>query len=77
MSHSHDSRFAGCSGKPSGKIRRSRSRLAGEPPDVLITPQVGHISLLEFDKAGELIDLGRKAIDDNRAQIESALEYLG
>lgn len=57
--------------------RVTRSRLAGEPPDVLITPQVGHISLLEFDKAGELIDLGREAIDDSRAQIESALEYLG
>lgn len=57
--------------------RVTRSRLAGEPPDVLVTPQVGHISLLEFDKAEELIALGRKAVDDARPQIESALEYLG
>ena len=57
--------------------RITRSRLAGEPPDVLITPHVGHISLLEFDKAEELIALGRKAVDDARPQIESALAYLG
>lgn len=57
--------------------RITRSRLAGEPPDVLLTPQVGHISLLEFDKAEELIALGRQAVDDARPQIESALEYLG
>lgn len=57
--------------------RITRSRLAGEPPDVLLTPQVGHISLLEFDKAAELIALGRQAVDDMRPQIESALEYLG
>lgn len=57
--------------------RITRSRLAGDPPDVLITPQVGHISLLEFDKAAELIALGRQAVDDMRPQIESALEYLG
>lgn len=56
--------------------RITRSRLAGEPPDVLVTPQVGHISLLEFDKAKELIALGRQSVDDVRPQIESALEYL-
>ncbi len=56
--------------------RITRSRLAGDPPDVLVTPQVGHISLLEFDKAQELIALGRKAVDDVRPQIDSALDYL-
>ncbi|PQA88919.1 patatin-like phospholipase family protein [Hyphococcus luteus] len=57
--------------------RVTRSRLAGDPPDVLVTPQVGHISLLEFDKAEELIALGRKAVDDVRPQIDSALDFLG
>jgi len=57
--------------------RITRSRLAGDPPDVLVTPHVGHIGLLDFDKAEELIALGRKAIDEMRPQIESALEYLG
>lgn len=57
--------------------RITRSRLAGEPPDVLITPQVGHISLLEFDKAEEMISLGRQAVDDARPQIDAAMDYLG
>jgi hypothetical protein len=40
--------------------RLTRSRLAGDPPDVQITPRVGHISLLEFERAEELIREGRR-----------------
>ncbi|MHA7872252.1 MAG: patatin-like phospholipase family protein [Hyphococcus sp.] len=56
--------------------RTTRSRLAGDPPDVLIMPQVGHIALLDFDRADELITLGREAIDRQWPQIEKALEFL-
>lgn len=56
--------------------RITRSRLAGDPPDVLVAPQVGHIPLLDFDQADKLIDLGRKAVDDAMPQIETAAEYL-
>ena len=56
--------------------RVTRSRLAGDPPDVLMTPHVGHIPLLDFDKADELIALGRAAVDEHRAQIEGAMSYL-
>lgn len=56
--------------------RITRSRLAGDPPDVLIAPAVGHIPLLDFDRADELIDLGRKAVDQQMPKIERALEYL-
>lgn len=56
--------------------RITRSRLAGDPPDVLVAPQVGHVPLLDFDQADELIKLGRKAVDDVMPQIESALEYM-
>ncbi|WP_425409372.1 patatin-like phospholipase family protein [Hyphococcus sp.] len=56
--------------------RITRSRLAGDPPDVLITPQVGHVPLLDFDQAEELIRLGREAIDGAADQIEAAAKYL-
>ncbi len=56
--------------------RITRSRLAGDPPDVLVAPQVGHIPLLDFDQADELIELGRKAIDEAAPQIETAVKYL-
>lgn len=56
--------------------RMTRSRLAGDPPDVLITPKVGHIALLDFDRADELIALGRAAADEAMPSIENALRVL-
>lgn len=43
--------------------RITRSRLAGDPPDVSINPRVGHIGLLDFHRADELIELGESAVD--------------
>jgi NTE family protein len=57
--------------------RITRSRLAGDPPDVLVTPAVGHVGLLEFDRADELIALGRAAIDEQAQAIRSAIAFLG
>lgn len=56
--------------------RVTRARIAGEPPDVLMTPQAGHIPLLDFDRADELIKLGRNAVDHQIRELESALTYL-
>jgi NTE family protein len=48
--------------------RISRSRLAGDPPDVLINARLGTIGLFDFHRADELIAIGREAtrrvIDD-------------
>lgn len=41
--------------------RISRSRLAGDPPDIMINPRLGAIGLFEFDKAEMAIQLGREA----------------
>jgi len=43
--------------------RLTRSRLAGDPPDVHIKPLLGHIGMLEFEKAEELIKLGEEAAE--------------
>ena len=56
--------------------RVTRSRLAGDPADILVMPDVGHIPLLDFDRAEELIVLGRNAIDQHRHSIENTLSYL-
>lgn len=56
--------------------RITRSRLAGDPPDVLITPKVGHVPLLDFDKADDLIRHGREAVDECMPSIEKAIEHL-
>jgi len=54
--------------------RIMRSRLAGDPPDVLITARTNKIGLFEFHRADELIALGReaarKAIEEIRDHID-------
>ncbi|HET6377890.1 MAG TPA: patatin-like phospholipase family protein [Methylocella sp.] len=41
--------------------RISRSRLAGDPPDILINSRLGKIGLFDFHRADELIAAGREA----------------
>ena len=41
--------------------RIARARLASDPPDVTITPQIGSIGLSDFDRADEMIHLGHEA----------------
>jgi len=53
--------------------RITRSRLAGEPPDVLIAPRLAHIGILEFDRAAEAVAIGHAAASMLRPSIELAL----
>lgn len=58
--------------------RITRSRLAGEPPDIHITPRVGHIGLAEFDRADELIRRGTQAAEAALPDIRDAMRaYRG
>lgn len=56
--------------------RLSRSRMAGDPPDVLISPRVGHVSLLDFDKADELVRLGRESVLLATPYLDEAMAIL-
>lgn len=57
--------------------RISRSRLAGDPPDVHIAPKLGHIGFVEFDRAEELIQLGAAAAEAALPEIREALTMAG
>ncbi len=57
--------------------RISRSRLAGDPPDVMIAPKVGHIGLLEFDQAPDAIAAGEEAVRQTMPTLREALAVLG
>jgi NTE family protein len=57
--------------------RLTRSRLAGDPPDVHIAPRVGHIGLLEFERAEEAIKEGETAVERARPELMDALEAMG
>ena len=41
----------------------TRTRLAGEPPHVMLTPRLGHIGLMEFNRAKEAIAEGRLCVE--------------
>lgn len=56
--------------------RLARSRLAGDPPDVLIVPRIGHIGLMEFDRAEELIAEGEAAVERAMPDIKAAYAIL-
>jgi NTE family protein len=56
--------------------RIARSRLAGDPPDVVIDPRIGHIGMAEFDRAAELIEEGAAAVERKLPQIRDALTVL-
>ena len=57
--------------------RLSRSRLAGDPPDVTIAPRLGHIGLLEFDRADEAMQEGADAVQRSKPFLSEALGILG
>jgi NTE family protein len=56
--------------------RLARSRLAGDPPDVLIVPRIGHIGLMEFDRAEELMDEGEASVERAMPDIKAAYSVL-
>jgi NTE family protein len=43
------------------QVRITRSRMAGDPADVVVAPRLAHLGLLDFHRAGEAIDEGRRA----------------
>ncbi len=57
--------------------RISRSRLAGEPPDVHIAPRLGHIGLFEFDRAEEAIAEGEAAVERALPELRDAFAIFG
>jgi NTE family protein len=44
------------------QARITRSRMAGDPPDLLVAPRLDDFALLDFDRAAEAIDAGRRAV---------------
>lgn len=51
--------------------RITRARLAGDPPDVTIRPELGHIGLLEFDRAAEAIAAGERATEHAVGELQA------
>lgn len=57
--------------------RIARSRLAGDPPDLMISPKLARIGLFEFQKAKEAIAAGEEATERALADIRTSMVALG
>ena len=56
--------------------RITRARLAGDPPDLLISPRVGKIGWFDFHRADDLIAHGAKAAERAIESIQEAIHIL-
>lgn len=45
------------------EVRIARSRMAGEPPEVVVAPRLARLRLLDFHRAKEAIEEGRRAVE--------------
>jgi NTE family protein len=44
------------------QVRITRTRMAGDPPEILVTPRLADFGLLDFDRAPEAIAEGERAV---------------
>jgi len=56
--------------------RITRARLAGDPPDVLISPRLGGVGWFEFHRAAEAIDIGAEAAEKAIGAVSEAVTAL-
>ena len=56
--------------------RITRARLAGDPPDLLITPRVGEFGWFDFHRAAELIELGVRSTERAMESIQEAVDVI-
>jgi NTE family protein len=56
--------------------RITRARLAGDPPDLLISPRVGQIGWFDFHRAADLIEFGARSAERAIDSIQEAINVL-
>ncbi|MGH6727841.1 MAG: patatin-like phospholipase family protein [Pseudolabrys sp.] len=56
--------------------RITRARLAGDPPDVLISPRLGAVGWFDFHRAGQAITIGAEAAEKAMEAVTEAITAL-
>lgn len=54
--------------------RITRSRMAGDPPDIVLSPRVAHLGLLEFYRADEAVQEGRECVQRMALEIRHLVD---
>ena len=58
------------------QVRIGRSRMAGEPPDLIVAPRLSQLGLLDFHRSREAIDEGRRAMEAALPGLRTLLDEL-
>ena len=53
--------------------RITRSRMAGDPPDILLSPKLSHLGLLEFDQGAIAIAEGRACVERMHSELDHVI----
>jgi NTE family protein len=56
--------------------RITRARMAGEPPDIHVTPRLRHIGVMDFERAEEAIYEGHAAVERERTELNAIKHAL-
>jgi len=56
--------------------RITRSRMAGDPPEIILSPHLSQLGLMEFDQASIAIEEGRACVKRMRPALEQLLVEL-
>jgi len=55
------------------QVRITRSRLAGEPADVMIRPRLANFALMDYHRGAEAIDEGERAVERSLQELRELL----
>ncbi len=54
--------------------RITRSRMAGDPAEIMLSPRLAHINMMEFDRADEVIEEGRASVKRFQSVLDDLLQ---
>lgn len=54
----------------------TRSRMAGDPPDIMLSPRLSHIGLLEFDRGPEAIAEGSACVERMLPELTYLIQHI-
>jgi len=56
--------------------RITRSRMVGDPPNLVLSPDLGHFQLMDFHRAEEAIEVGRDTVARSSEELEEIRDLL-
>ena len=56
--------------------RITRSRIAGEPPNIMLNPNLGHFQLMDFHRAAEAIEVGRTVVQRAARELAELQDWM-